>query len=170
MGTKALCMAMLVLALMGCVTGKRLTPVQLDGPSEIEGTYTVYLYSISQYPSLEGNVLVRGAVAILDLEGDGYEFSLEAPKYDYGMVKGLSAEQAVRSALYFLGRHYGSGVLPFYGRIEVDGKAIGYEMRAPLKPWLYRRDTVDVEYFVARGGKVRAVFLTGPTGPGAPLY
>ncbi len=162
--------AVLALALLGCAAGKRLEPVRMDGSSGIEGTYTVYLYSTKQYAGSEGTVPVRAAIAFLDLEGDDYFFSLDVPEYEYGVVEGLSAGEAVRSAEWFIYQQHGSMDNILYRRIEVDGKTIGYEARERIKPWIYRRDVVNVEYISSEGGKVRVIFETGPMSPASSLY
>lgn len=157
--------AAVVFASTGCAGTAKLRLEGLAGPSLEEGTYTAYLYSAAQFEGLEGNQRVKGLVAILDLEGDDYEFDLRAPEFQYGTVKGLTGPEAVSSAVWFIGREY-TGELA-YGRILVADRTVGYEIRPEYEQVVYRRRVINADYFLAGGNKVRVVFRIGlPSGGG----
>lgn len=159
------------LVLSACAAGNRLSPVKMGDPPAITGTYAVYLYETKQYEGLDGIELIRGAMAILDLEGDEYEFVLQAPEFDYGVVKGLTGPEAVRSAEWFLAHRYVRSPKGYaYRRIPVGGVTAGYEIRPERGPWIYRKAGVSVEYYLVEDGKIKAVFGAGRYGPTSTVY
>lgn len=152
---------------LACAGAAKLRVEGSSGPPLEEGTYTVFLYSTEQSEGLEGTQRVKGLIAILDLEGDGYEFHLRAPGFDYGTVRGLTGPEAVRSAQWFIGRQY-SGKLS-YMRIIADGKTVGYEIRPEKKQMLYRRLAINTDYLLTGGNTVEVVFGVGlPAGRVGP--
>jgi hypothetical protein len=155
------------LAAVGCAGAAKLPTEDIAGPPVEEGTYTVFLYSASQSEGSEGPRVIKGLVAILDLEGDDYEFDLSAPEFDFGTVRGLTGPEAVRSGEWFIGReHFGELA---YSRILAGGITVGYEIRPEYKQIVSRRLVMDVDYFLAGGNRVRVVFGVGhPAGGGEP--
>lgn len=152
--------AAVVFASTGCAGTSKLRLEGFAGSSVEEGTYAAYLYSATQLESLEGNKVIKGFIAILDLEGDDYEFDLRAPEFQYGTVKGLTGPEAVSSAEWFIGREY-TGELA-YSRILVGDRTVGYEIRPEYEQVVYRMRVINADYFLAGGNKVRVVFRIEP--------
>ena len=73
----------------------RLKPVK---GKDIAGTFTLILYGANHSNDLE-------TIAILDNEGDGYEFEPYAPKFSYKTKKSLSAKAALSEAEKFVSWH-----------------------------------------------------------------
>ncbi len=165
--SRLIALAALSLVLAACATGTVLRPEKIHDPSVIAGTYTMYLYSTRQYEGLDGLDSIVGAVAILDVEDDNYEFKLYAPGADYSVREGVPGPEAVKAAGEFLKRFRGR---PVYRRISAEGKTIGYEIRSSHKSWIYIRSTVNVSYRLIEGRDVEVLFSIGPPSPEAPVY
>jgi hypothetical protein len=152
-----LAVAALALFAVSCAGGERLVPSRTDDLNTLTGTYTAYLYSSKYSESLEGPDLVVGAVVILDREGDGYEFDLLAPEFDYLVLQGVSGKDALDTAGLFFQRFRGRTVT---SRIDIEGKTAGYEIRLAHKPWIYRRKSVGAIYHLTEGNRIKVDFPT----------
>ena len=67
-------------------------------PSEVKGTFTLILYGGNYYDDLE-------TMAILDREGDGYTLDLYVSDFDYRVIKGVPAKEALAKAEKFIRFH-----------------------------------------------------------------
>ena len=129
---------------MGCAAGFRENlKVELARADEVKGTYTLFLYGGRFQNDLE-------TVAILDKEGDQYVFEPYAPEFDYQVIKGLSAKQALDTAYAFV-----SNKSPDFYRAQLSsirdnlGAVIGYEVRPLYQPFTYGySDVLDIVYWI----------------------
>jgi hypothetical protein len=126
------------------------TPLRSEwvNPSDVTGTFTVILYG--------GNYLNDiHTIAFLDSEGDQYTFEPYAPEFEYRVLKGISAKEALDKAQDFV-----STIDNCFSRsqlskvLDQNGKTIGYEMRPFYNTICYGlSDVLDVSYW-NKGGKV----------------
>jgi hypothetical protein len=155
-------LTLIVLVLLGsCVSGVQLRAKYVEDTSEISGKYSLILYGGGSYEELD-------TIAVLDLEGDGYEVSPYAPEFKYKVLKGLEAETAIGKAGHFVSLH------PEFMRAYVSeimdesGSTIGYEFRPLYLPFNYGiSDLLYVNYLLEEGGtgpmrKVRLVVRVKP--------
>jgi len=126
------------------------TPLKTEwvNPSEVTGTFTVIFYGGNYFNDVH-------TIAFLDSEGDQYTFEPYAPEFEYRVLKGLSAKEALDKAQDFVStmdncfsRSQLSKVL------DQNGKTIGYELRPFYNTICYGlADVLDVSYW-NKGGKV----------------
>ncbi len=109
---------------------------------DITGTYTLILYGGRYLDDIE-------TVAILDKEGDRYNFEIYAPEFDYKIKKGTDAKDALKEAEKFVSFHraFHQSIL---SRIsDKMGETIGYELRPLYYPINYGfSDVLDVDYII----------------------
>ncbi|MEW6586715.1 MAG: hypothetical protein AB1442_14050 [Nitrospirota bacterium] len=130
---------------------------QLADPSEIKGTFTLMLYGGRYADDIE-------TVAVMDLEGDSYDFYIFAPDYDYTVKKGLSAQDALERARQSVGFHSAFWRSQLSKIIDNQGNVIGYEVRPLYQPFVYgRSDVLDVNYWLKEGGKVKVTIKLIPS-------
>jgi hypothetical protein len=124
--------------------------LERENRADLTGTFRVIFYggTYSDDPA---------AIAILDVEGDGYDFKPFTSEYNYQIKNGVPAELALKVSQSFVSRHS-----DFFAsqlkRITVENdRIIGYEVR-PLYHTLRfgRHDILDVRYWMS--GKT--VFVT----------
>ncbi|HUO76024.1 MAG TPA: hypothetical protein VMU21_00470 [Thermodesulfovibrionales bacterium] len=115
---------------------------------DVTGTFTLILYGGNYFNDVH-------TIAFLDLEGDQYTFEPYAPEFEYRVVKGLSAKEALDKAQDFvstIGNCFSRSQLSKV--LDQNGKTIGYEMRPFYNPICYGlSDVLDVSYW-NKGGKV----------------
>jgi len=146
---KIVAVVFLAFLLSGCafwLAGSGLEPRPVK-KSDIEGTFTAILYGANHMNDLE-------TIAILDKEGDGYEFEPYAPEFVYRIKKHIPAKEALSEAEKFVSWHYSFRSVQL-GRIPgPEGRTIGYEVRPLYYPLDFGlMDVLDVNYFL-RGDKV----------------
>ena len=136
---------------VSCAPGVRLNTKAQD--SEAKGNYTVIYYGCNFLNDLE-------TIAFLDREGGEYNFEPYAPDFKYRVKKGVSAEEAVETAMKFVSCN------PSFSRTQVksilapDGETIGYEVRPLYLPFTYGVDDVlYVDYWLKDGKVVITVRL-----------
>lgn len=144
----AIAILLLSLIITSCVltTGNHLR-IEAAKPSEVTGTYTLYLYGCRYPDDLEN-------VALLDKEGGPYTIEIYAPDTRYKVKAGLLAEEALKQAEQFVkcSVHYQD--TRFSKIPDPAGNIIAYEVRAlylPIRYGMY--DVLDVQY-VARDNKI----------------
>ncbi|MBM4128584.1 MAG: hypothetical protein FJ243_00530 [Nitrospira sp.] len=136
----------LLIAIYSCAPGQYLRTGGAS-PSEITGTFALILYGGRYSTDLE-------TIAILDQEGDPYTFEVYAPEFDYKVLKGISAKDALERAAKFVSSN------PYYrysrlGKIfDPQGRVIGYEVRPIYDPLLFRFPDVLLVYYRIVGDKV----------------
>jgi hypothetical protein len=125
-------------------------------PSGVKGNFTLLLYGGSYYDDVE-------TAAFLDSEGDGYYLDLYEPDFNYKVIKGVPAKEAIAIAEKFVRFH------PSYWRSQLSkimddkGKVIGYELRPLYYPITYgASDVLDINYFMKKGGRVKVTIRLIP--------
>jgi hypothetical protein len=115
----------------------------------IAGRYNLILYAERSLGDLE-------TIALLDVEGDGYEFVPYSPKFEYEVINGVSAEEAVREAKHWVSAHHAFHSLLVSEVAGPSGAAIGYEFRPLYMPIVFgMADVLDITYRLKEDGKVR---------------
>ena len=121
---------------------------------EVTGTFTLILYGGRHINDLE-------TVALLDKEGDQYEFEPYAPEFDYKVRKGVSAVDALKEARRFVSFHSAFWRSQLSKILDEKGNTIGYEVRPLYRPFIYgRADLIDVYYRIKDGKVIIYIKLT----------
>lgn len=135
--------------------GKSLTTVEA-GEIDVPGTFTLILYGGRYYRDAE-------SLALLDLEGDPYTLEPYAPEFDYIVVRGLPAQDALARAEHFLNSQYAFRRSLLSRILDSSGKTIGYELKPFYDPLTFGiTDVLDVEYVPRQDGKVRVYIRLDP--------
>lgn len=116
---------------------------------EVTGTFTLILYGGRHSNDLE-------TIAILDKEGDQYEFEPYAPEFDYKMKKGVSAGDALNEANKFVSFHNAFWRSQLSRVLDEKGNIIGFELRPLYHPFVHGRDDLLEVYYKVKDGKVIA--------------
>ena len=125
---------------VSCAPGIRLTTKAQD--SEAKGNYTVIYYGCNFNNDLE-------TIAFLGREGGEYNFEPYAPDYKYRVKKGLSAEEAIATAIKFVNCNTSFSRVKVSSIIAPDGNTIGYEVRPLYMPFTYGvDDALYVNYWL----------------------
>ena len=125
---------------VSCAPGIRLN-TQAQG-SEIKGNYSVIYYGCNFFNDLE-------TIAFLKKEGGQYNFEPYAPDFKYRVNKGLSAEEALGTALKFVGCNTSFSRAQVTSIVAPNGETIGYEVRPLYMSFTYGVDDVlDVDYWL----------------------
>ena len=131
---------------VSCTQGIRLN-TQGAQDSEVTGNYTVIYYGCNFFNDLE-------TIAFLDREDGKYPFEPYAPDFEYRVKKGLSAKEAMESAMKFVSCNASFNRAQVSGILGPDGETIGYEVRPIYQPFTYGAgDFLYVNYSL-RDGKV----------------
>jgi hypothetical protein len=125
-----------------CSLNRGILRTQLADKSEITGTYKVILYGANHYNDI-------ATVALLIPEGSKYIFDIFAPDFNYRTITGLPAEAAVQKAVKFVGWHSDFSHSQTSRIIDVNGHAIGYEVRPLYRQTTFgMQDVMHVDYFL----------------------
>jgi hypothetical protein len=130
----------------GCPAGKRL-PTQEMTALAPSGGYSLLLFGC-RYPDDIMNV------AFLDKEGDRFHFDIYAPDYDFTVLSGVPATDALARAESFIrcNLHYERSQLREI--MAPEGGVIGYEVRPLYSPLRYGAlDVMNINYYL-RGDSV----------------
>ncbi|HXX58709.1 MAG TPA: hypothetical protein VEI96_11960 [Thermodesulfovibrionales bacterium] len=134
----------------GCAGGIALRTERVQDVREINGLYTLILYSEGQYDSLR-------TLGFLSLEGTGYFIEPYVPDFYYSVWRNVSGQYAFPIALAFVGSKN-----PDYKQARVSkildpvGITIGYEIRPLYYPLAYGlSDVLFTSYFLEPGGIIR---------------
>jgi hypothetical protein len=118
-------------------------------PSEIKGIFTLILYGGNYSDDME-------TIAILDMEGDRYNFEVFAPDFDYRLTKGVPAEKALRIAEKFVGFHPAFWRTQLSKILDREGNIIGFELRPLYRPEAFGlSDILEVNYWPKDDGKIK---------------
>ncbi|NCO68550.1 MAG: hypothetical protein COZ31_11015 [Nitrospirae bacterium CG_4_10_14_3_um_filter_44_29] len=139
-----------IFLIFGCsfpLSKERLIPEPLKGGKSIQGTFTLILYGANHSNDLE-------TIAILDREGDGYEFEPYAPEFQYKTKKHLPAQEALSEAEKFVSWHHSFRNIIISEITDEKGSQLGYEVRPLYYPWEFGfSDVLEVDYFKS-GNKI----------------
>jgi hypothetical protein len=116
-------------------------------PSEITGTYTLFLYGAQHMEDLE-------TVAVLAKEGTPYVFEIYSPEFDYKVIKGLSADEAYSKATAFVSFHHAFDRYSVSKILDENGSAVGYEVRPYYRPFEYGYSDVLDAWYTIQDGKI----------------
>ena len=140
----------LIILLYGCgfpLAKGGLIPEPLKDGKSIQGTFTLILYGANHSNDLE-------TIAILDREGDGYDFEPFAPEFVYRIKKNLPANEALSEAEKFVGWHHSFRSAIISKIRDENGSLLGYEVRPLYYPLDFgSSDILDVTYFKS-GNKI----------------
>lgn len=135
--------------LIGCATftipsGLKTEEMQ---DKKISGIFTLLLYGNRFGGDIE-------TITIFDKEGDQYTFDIFAPDFDYRVIKGLSADEAMEVAEGFVSMNINFKRSQMSKIFDPNGNVIGYELRPLYFTVAYGSDDVlDVDYRI-KGDKV----------------
>ena len=122
-------------------------------PEEMRGTFTVILYG-GRHP---GDV---ETIALMDKEGDSYTIEPYAPEFDYRILKGLSAREALERARSFVSQQASFSHAELSSIVDDAGNVLGYEVRPLYLPVTYGiSDVLDVTYSVKDDSVVARIRL-----------
>ncbi len=140
-----------LLLLGSCVGGEYVRTEGLETTEGVSGAFRLILFGGAYLHDFE-------AVAVLDLEGDGYRIVPHAPAHRYSVSEGLDARTAFAKARHFaLDQMKSNGVL-LKRVLDMEGAAIAYEVRPLYQAFAFGlRDIMDVSYYLREGGEVRMV-------------
>lgn len=116
--------------------------------AEITGNYTLILYGANHYNDI-------ATVAFLVPEGGQYTFDIFAPDFNYRVLKGIPAKEALEMAEKFVSWHPSFLSSQTSKILDANGKVIGYEVRPLYKQVTFgRQDVMYVDYFPQDNNKV----------------
>jgi len=131
---------------VSCTPGIRLN-TQGAQDSEVTGNYTVIYYGCNFFNDLE-------TIAFLDKEDGKYPFEPYAPDFEYRVKKGLSAKEAMETAMKFVTCNTSFSRAQVSGILGPNGETIGYEVRPLYQPFTYGAGDVLYVNYSLRDGKV----------------
>lgn len=109
--------------------------------SDVTGTFTLILYGGNYFNDIH-------TIAFLASEGDQYTFEPYAPEFDYRLIEGLSAKEALDKAQNFVSVNNCFLHSQLSKILDQDGKTIGYELRPIYSSICYGlADVLDVSYW-----------------------
>jgi len=108
---------------------------------EITGDYTLILCGGTSMNDVK-------TVAILAKEGTPYSFEVFQPEFEYKMIKGVPAKEALEKAEKFVAFHPDFWKIQLSKILDNSGSTIGYEVRPLYNPMVYNNkfDLPDVSY------------------------
>jgi hypothetical protein len=125
-----------------CSLNQTLLRTELAEKPAITGTYKVILYGANHYNDI-------ATVALLVPEESKYVFDIFAPEFTYRTITGLPAEAAIERALKFVGWHSDFMRAQTSRIIDVNGRAIGYEVRPLYRQITFgMQDVMQVDYIL----------------------
>ena len=130
---------------VSCAPGIRLNTRLQD--SEIKGSYTVIYYGCNYFNDLE-------TIAFLDKEDGEYNFEPYASDFKYRVNKGVSAEEAIATAIKFVNCNTSFSRVQVSSILAPNGETIGYEVRPLYRPFAYGFDDVLYTNYWLKDGKV----------------
>jgi hypothetical protein len=139
-------LAVLALTLSSCALGNRLER-KSTAESDLTGNFDLILYGCTYHDDLE-------TIAILAKEGGPYVFEPFAPDFNYRIIKGVPAKEALEEARRFVGCHTSFHRAQLSKLVDAKGDALGFEIRPLYLPFaLGVDDALDADYRI-KDGKV----------------
>jgi len=114
---------------------------------EITGVYTLILYGGSFVNDVK-------TFAILAKEGTRYSFEVFAPEFDYQMIKGVPAKEALEKAGKFVSFHHNFWKVQLSRIVDDGGSTIGYEVRPLYYPLIHNKSDILDVYYKKSDGKI----------------
>jgi len=144
------CIAIGGLLVLACDSAAFEKPLRTEwvNQSEVAGSFTLILYGGNYFNDLQ-------TIAFLDAEGYPYTFEPYAPAFEYRLLKGLSAREALDKAQDFVSTTGNCFVRSQLSKVlDRNDKTIGYELRPFYNPLCYGlADVLDVSYW-NKDGKI----------------
>jgi hypothetical protein len=147
--TKIYLISLLLVGLAASACAMNLNRQLVAEPEKLSGSYTVVLV---------GGTFAADAerIAILDLEGDGYNFQPVTPEYRVKRVAGLTAATALAEAEKLFSPHCAYNGYRVRSLRLQDGVIVGYEAIPDYPPSLCEwGNTVTVGYKVGDSGEIK---------------
>ncbi len=113
----------------------------------VQGTFTLILYGANHANDI-------ATLALLDYEGDGYEFEPFAPEFSYRTKKHFPAAGAFSEAEKFVSWHNSFHSINLSKILDDKGNVMGYEIRPLYDPIAFGVFNVMDVYYKIRGNKV----------------
>jgi hypothetical protein len=124
--------------------------------ADITEVFTLIFYGGKYYDDIE-------TIAILDYEGDQYNFEPYAPEFDYKVKKGVPAQEAINEAGRFVSFHNSFWRSQLSKIIDNKGNTIGYEIRPLYLPFIFGvSDVLDVNYWLKEGNRIKVTIRLIP--------
>ncbi len=147
MKRKIISIFLVTLLLTGCASAKYLKTEEAN-PADVTGVFNVILYGSSYISDVEN-------VAILDVSGDRYTFEPYAPDFDFSIVKGVPAREAIEGAEKFVSWPPTFWRIVFSRILDPENRTIGYEVRPFYDAVVYgTSDVMDIDYWLKPDGTV----------------
>jgi hypothetical protein len=128
--------------LASCATGHYLRTEE-SSAIEMKKNYRLILYGGRFSDDME-------TLAILDMEGDKFEFIVYAPAHDYHIKRKVPAKEALKDAEKFVRFHHSFRRSLLSRILDQSGATIGYEVRPLYFPAdVGFSDVIDVYYTIA---------------------
>jgi len=113
---------------------------ELANSEQVQGNFTLILYS-GPWPERIANV------AFLDREDDRLTFDLYAPDFDYKILKGIPAKEAIARAEAFVSTHSSFHHSQLACIRDEYERVVGFEMRPLYYPITYgTSDVLFIDY------------------------
>jgi hypothetical protein len=142
--------------LSSCVGGKHLRVKTFEDTEKISGIFNVILYGANHLNDLE-------TIAILDLDGDGYEFTPYAPEFNYSVIKNLRGKEAMEGALHFISSHHSFHSSQIKMIFDERGNTLGYEFRPLYLTVVYGfSDILEVDYWLMEDNRIKVTIRLDP--------
>jgi hypothetical protein len=138
---------LLILALLSYSCSERYLRTESATPGAITGTYTLILYGGNYANSVKN-------IAILAKEGTPYTFDIYEPSFDYRIIKGVPAREALTMAEKFVRSNPNFWKIQISEILDRQGMAIGYEMMPLYYPAVFGDPNIIRTYYKMTGNKV----------------
>jgi|WetSurSiteA1Bulk_404760.scaffolds.fasta_scaffold01669_5 hypothetical protein len=130
---------------------------ELAEPSDLKGTFTLFLYGGRYADDIE-------TIAIFDPEGERNTFNIFAPDFDYKIIKGLNAQEALARAEKFVSFHNTFWHQQLRRILDHQGHTVGYELRPLYLPFVYgSSDVLDVYYWLKKDNTIKVTIRLIPS-------
>lgn len=134
------------LAASSCALGNRLD-MKTAVDSDLTGSFDLILYGCTYHDDLE-------TIAILAKEGGPYVFEPYAPDYNYRVIKGVPAKDALDQAQQFVNCHNAFHSAQLSRLVDAKGDTLGFEIRPLYLFFVFGfDDALSTEYRI-KDGKV----------------
>jgi hypothetical protein len=138
--------AAVALAANSCAMGNRLD-MKTAAYSDLTGSFDLILYGCTYNNDFE-------TVAILAKEDGPYVFEPYAPDFNYRVIKGVPAKDALDQAQQFVGCHTAFHKAQLSRLVDAKGDTLGFEVRPLYLPFVFGvDDALDTDYRI-KDGKV----------------